>query len=94
MAIRRNIVLLIVALAVTHLYRRVETLWSLEKNAPGKLQAISAFSTHDIKFADRIRNCEDGLLLDDSHGWALLSCDFGRDRWNTVMVSIFFRLLL
>ncbi|EME85517.1 uncharacterized protein MYCFIDRAFT_130988, partial [Pseudocercospora fijiensis CIRAD86] len=31
-----------------------------------------------------IRNCED-IYLSQTHGYALLSCDPGRDSWNTVM---------
>lgn len=38
-----------------------------------------------MKFADKLRNCEDALL-DEAMGLAILSCDVGRDKWNTVMV--------
>lgn len=40
-----------------------------------------------IKFRDQIRNCED-VVLDEGAGVAILSCDPGRDRWNTVMVKL------
>ena len=53
---------------------------------PGKLQKIYNVKSHAVKFGERIRNCED-VLLDESTGIAFLSCDPGRDRWNTVMVS-------
>jgi hypothetical protein len=70
-----------------HLYQRVSLIQSIQDNAPGKLQSRSAFSSYEVKFADRIRNCEDVILLDGLDGVALLSCDEARDRWNTVMVS-------
>lgn len=38
-----------------------------------------------MKFADKLRNCEDALL-DEAMGLAILSCDVGRDKWNTIMV--------
>jgi arylesterase/paraoxonase len=58
-------------------------------NRPGKLQAVNGFKSYEIKFRDRIRNCED-VILEESEGVAILSCDAGRDRWNTVMVSFCF----
>ena len=70
-----------------YLYQRVSLIQSVQNNAPGKLQSRSAFSSYEVKFADRIRNCEDVILLDGLDGVALLSCDEARDRWNTVMVS-------
>lgn len=55
------------------------------KNAPGRLSEINTFRSHEIKFADRVRSCEDVLIL-ESRGLAILACDPGRERWNTVMV--------
>lgn len=69
-----------------YLYQRVSLLQSVQDNAPGKLQSYSAFSSYEVKFADRVHNCEDVILLDGLDGVALLSCDEARDRWNTVMV--------
>jgi len=69
-----------------YLYQRVSLIQSVQNNAPGKLQRRSAFSSYEVKFADRVRNCEDVILLDGLDGVALLSCDEARDRWNTVMV--------
>lgn len=34
------------------------------------------------------------ILIDGYDGWALLSCDAGRDHWNTVMVSYFFSIMI
>lgn len=44
------------------------------------------FSSHQVKFADQVRNCEDAVLV-ESRGIALLACDTGRENWNTVMVG-------
>ena len=71
-----------------YLYQRVSLLQSAQDNAPGKLQSYSAFSSYEVKFADRVHNCEDVILLDGLDGVALLSCDEARDRWNTVMVRM------
>ncbi|KAJ4357319.1 uncharacterized protein N0V89_001894 [Didymosphaeria variabile] len=55
-------------------------------NRPGSYTPIDTFKGHDIKFRDvrGFRNCED-VLLDEGLGLAILSCDEGRDKWNTVM---------
>jgi arylesterase/paraoxonase len=82
--------IVIAVLAGSHIYKRVSFLRSLANNEPGHFQAVSAFPWHEIKYADQLKNCEDVVLLDDSEGWALLSCDAGRDNWNTVMVSKIF----
>lgn len=71
-----------------YLYQRVSLIQSVRDNAPENLQSRSAFSSYEVKFADRVRNCEDVILLDGVDGVALLSCDEARDRWNTVMVRI------
>ena len=70
------------------LYQRISLVLSLQDNAPGKIQSRSAFSSYRIKFADQLRNCEDVILPEGLDGLAILSCDEGRDRWNTVMVSL------
>jgi arylesterase/paraoxonase len=70
-----------------YLYQRISLIQSVQDNAPGRLRSYSAFSSYEVKFADRVRNCEDAILLDGLDGVALLSCDEARDRWNTVMVS-------
>lgn len=57
------------------------------KNAPGRLPEINTFRSYEIKFADRVRSCEDVLIL-ESRGLAILACDPGRERWNTVMVRL------
>ncbi|PYH81048.1 calcium-dependent phosphotriesterase [Aspergillus uvarum CBS 121591] len=59
-------------------------IWLTVNNRPGRLPQISNFADQKIVFADRIRNCED-VHLDTQRGFAILSCDPGRDTWNTVM---------
>lgn len=56
----------------------------LVDNAPHKFTEVNTFADSSIKFADRLRNCEDGLIIDEDHV-AIFSCDAGRDVWNTVM---------
>lgn len=54
-------------------------------NAPNRLERVNAFNSFNIQYVDYVRNCEDAVLDADA-GFALLSCDPGRDSWNTVMV--------
>lgn len=68
------------------LYERLQVLTLFYSNAPARLPRINAFKSHEIKFADKIRSCEDVLLV-ESLGVAILPCDPGRERWNSVMVS-------
>ncbi|KAJ4293112.1 hypothetical protein N0V90_008394 [Kalmusia sp. IMI 367209] len=79
---------LIVALAAAVLsqwgYGRYLALSDVFKNRSGHLTPVYNIKSHEIAFSDRIRNCED-LLLDEGLGVAILSCDPGRDHWNTVM---------
>lgn len=53
---------------------------------PDKLTKVNAFKEHEVKFRDLLKNCEDVILVEEQQV-ALLSCDTGRDNWNTVMVS-------
>jgi arylesterase/paraoxonase len=55
-------------------------------NSPQRLVKVHTAKSHDVKFEDRLRSCEDVLLLEEE-GIALLACDAGREKWNTVMVS-------
>ncbi|KAI0857042.1 putative paraoxonase [Xylaria cubensis] len=72
-------------LLLPFLYERGQVLSTLFwKNAPSRLVKVNAFASHEIKFADRIRSCEDALIV-ESEGLAILGCDPGRERWNTVM---------
>ncbi|CCE35075.1 uncharacterized protein CPUR_02003 [Claviceps purpurea 20.1] len=75
--------ILAVALSVL-VYHRGQALWMLYNNSPARLSHINTFSSYDIKFADRVRSCEDALIV-ESRGVAIVACDAGRERWNTVM---------
>ncbi|KAI1432262.1 hypothetical protein GGR50DRAFT_689088 [Xylaria sp. CBS 124048] len=53
-------------------------------NAAGRMPRHANFTSSEVKFADRIRSCEDVVLI-ESLSLALLACDPGRETWNTVM---------
>ncbi|KJZ73392.1 hypothetical protein HIM_07186 [Hirsutella minnesotensis 3608] len=78
------IFVLVAALLSPFLYERWQLLSTLQANAPHRLVKVNTFKSHEIRFADRIRSCEDVLMLEDE-GLALLACDPGRETWNTVM---------
>ncbi|KAF2176220.1 putative paraoxonase [Zopfia rhizophila CBS 207.26] len=77
---RTTLFLLTLALIGPYLYDRYLGISSVLSDRPGKLKSIHNIKQHEVKVQDRIRNCEDV-------GLAILSCDPGRDRWNTVMGS-------
>lgn len=56
----------------------------LFSNNPNNLPELNKFSTSSVKFQNKLRNCEDGIIIDED-ALAILSCDPGRDLWNTVM---------
>lgn len=70
----------------TYVFARFRTLSVLVENAPHKLVEFNAFSDYDIRFRDELKNCEDAVIV-QGKGAAILSCDPGRDSWNTVMGS-------
>ncbi|KAM4059776.1 paraoxonase [Hirsutella rhossiliensis] len=79
-------ILFVLALAALSpfLYERWQLFSTLHANAPDRLAKVNNLGSHQIKFSDRIRSCEDVLLL-EAQGLALIACDPGRERWNTVM---------
>ncbi|KAI0178974.1 calcium-dependent phosphotriesterase [Hypoxylon sp. FL1284] len=81
-----KIALSALAFAVTLPYLQdcFERLSIIRQNAPGRLATVNAFNSRELKYADQIRSCEDGLLI-ESKGLAILACDPGREKWNTVM---------
>ncbi|KAF2007317.1 calcium-dependent phosphotriesterase [Amniculicola lignicola CBS 123094] len=81
---RRTIYLGLLAIVIPYLYDRYVALSALAANRPSKLKDVYNFRQHEFKFRDSIRNCEDVLLVEEK-GLAIVSCDAGRDRWNTVM---------
>ncbi|ORX92492.1 hypothetical protein BCR34DRAFT_677913 [Clohesyomyces aquaticus] len=76
--------LLVLASAIPFFYDRYLAFSPMFANLPGRMKTIYGFKSHNIRFQDWIRNCEDVVLYEDA-GLAILSCDAGRDRWNTVM---------
>ncbi|KAE8824774.1 hypothetical protein CFE70_008849 [Pyrenophora teres f. teres 0-1] len=57
------------------------------ENRPSKLQNFNGFVSHEVKFRDELRNCED-VLVEEGMGIAFLSCNPERDQWNTVMGTL------
>ncbi|CZT18696.1 uncharacterized protein RCC_04540 [Ramularia collo-cygni] len=75
---------ILTVLWASFMYYRANLLLTLYYNAPARLESINRIGNFEIRFTDLIRNCED-IYLDEKDGFALLSCDPGRDEWNTVM---------
>ncbi|KAI1774546.1 calcium-dependent phosphotriesterase [Hypoxylon cercidicola] len=84
MVLKTAIPVLLLAACLPTLYNTVQEASVLLQNAPGRLVTVNTFKSYDLKFADKTRNCEDGLLI-ESEGIAILGCDPGRDKLNTVM---------
>ncbi|KAH8601845.1 hypothetical protein B0O99DRAFT_607577 [Bisporella sp. PMI_857] len=81
---KRALTILSLAALSPWLWGRYRVLLLFYSNAPERIVKISNFQAHEIKFADRIRSCED-IVLVESEGIAIVGCDAGRERWNTVM---------
>ena len=77
--------MLLAALLAPWLYDRYHAFAPMLANRPSLFQSLNTFKSHEIKYRDQLRNCED-VIIEKSLGIAFLSCDPGRDRWNTVMV--------
>ncbi|KAI1338397.1 putative paraoxonase [Xylariaceae sp. FL0016] len=84
MALKIALTTLALACLSPFLWERAQVLSLFWYNAPERLVRIDEFGSHEIKFSDRIRSCEDVVLV-ESVGVAILACDPGRERWNTVM---------
>ncbi|KAI1077679.1 putative paraoxonase [Whalleya microplaca] len=84
-ALKIALAILAVATMAPKVFEHYRSIWSLlHNNAPDRMARINNFKSHEIKFTDTIRSCEDALLI-ESEGLAIFSCDAGRERWNTVM---------
>lgn len=79
--------MLLLALLAPWLYDRYLAFSSLIANRPSKYSKLRTFKSHEILYRDELRNCED-VVMEKSLGLAFLSCDPGRDHWNTVMVRL------
>ncbi|RYP56735.1 hypothetical protein DL769_009875 [Monosporascus sp. CRB-8-3] len=78
---------LLIALTAPYLYERAPVLAAFYNNAPERLVRVNNLGrSYEVKFADRdgVRSCEDALMV-ESIGVAIVACDPGRERWNTVM---------
>lgn len=62
------------------------------RNHPSLIKNVNNFSAYKIALENEVRNCED-VVLNEKRGVVIFSCDAGRDRWNTVMVSLGFCFL-
>ncbi|KAL4862622.1 hypothetical protein BDV12DRAFT_40096 [Aspergillus spectabilis] len=85
---RLAVAAVLIAWSFPYLQGRFYALSLLAKNKPENLPEINAFSTSSLKFANRVRNCEDGIIIEED-SMAILSCDPGRDLWNTVMGTFY-----
>ncbi|TKA62193.1 hypothetical protein B0A55_10527 [Friedmanniomyces simplex] len=74
----------LLALSATFFYSRRDILYTFYANRPGSLKDFNILPNAGVEHEDVVRNCED-VYMNDVEGWAVLSCDPGRDRWNTVM---------
>ncbi|KAF2768848.1 putative paraoxonase [Teratosphaeria nubilosa] len=74
----------LLAVLVGLVYQRYSILYLFYANAPGRLEPLNNLSSIRVRFADTLRNCED-IFVSSNEGFAILSCDPGRDQWNTVM---------
>ncbi|RMZ72256.1 Six-bladed beta-propeller [Pyrenophora seminiperda CCB06] len=68
-------------------YDRYQAFSTMLENRPGKLQNFNGFGSHEVKFRNELRNCED-VLVEEGMGIAFLSCNPERDQWNTVMGTL------
>ncbi|RSL99181.1 hypothetical protein CEP52_009883 [Fusarium oligoseptatum] len=71
-------------LLIPFLYERSTVLSFFYTNTPARLHRTNSLGKYEIKFEDRMRSCEDVFLLEEHH-IAIIACDAGRERWNTVM---------
>ncbi|KAF4472926.1 Six-bladed beta-propeller [Fusarium albosuccineum] len=84
MALGRLIGVVVLAAIAQFVYERAGVLSLFYKNVPARLPRINTFGSHEILFEDKMRSCEDALLIEEHH-LAIIACDAGRERWNAVM---------
>ncbi|KAH7192571.1 uncharacterized protein B0J16DRAFT_411276 [Fusarium flagelliforme] len=84
MALKSIFAILALGLFTSFVSERINLLKTFYQNTPARVTKINNIGRHEVKFADRIRSCEDVLLV-EKHHLAILACDAGRERWNTVM---------
>ncbi|KAK8103132.1 hypothetical protein PG984_016278 [Apiospora sp. TS-2023a] len=84
MTSRSTFLVLLVAALSAFVYPRISLLKSFYYNAPERLVQVNNIGSYEVKFGDKLRSCEDVILI-ESKGVAIVACDPGRERWNTVM---------
>lgn len=82
--VRKAIVGALLAFLATNLFPRIPFLYIFIFNTPSRLKSLNTFPQWTLKLTNTVRNCEDAIIDEDS-GTLILSCDPGRDTWNTVM---------
>ncbi|KAF5709945.1 serum paraoxonase lactonase 3 [Fusarium mundagurra] len=76
--------ILLIGLIASFVYERINLIQTFYQNAPSRITKVNNIGRYEIKFEDQIRSCEDILLIEEYH-LAILACDPGRERYNTVM---------
>ncbi|KAM0427807.1 hypothetical protein ACHAPT_007264 [Fusarium lateritium] len=84
MALKGFLSVVALGLLIPFLYERSAVLSFFYTNAPARLHRTNSLGKYEIKFEDHMRSCEDVLLIEEHH-LAIIACDAGRERWNTVM---------
>ncbi|KAF5553802.1 serum paraoxonase lactonase 3 [Fusarium mexicanum] len=76
--------ILLVGLIASFVYERINLIQTFYQNTPSRITKVNNIGKYEVKFEDQIRSCEDVLLIEEYH-LAVLACDPGRERHNTVM---------
>ncbi|KAF5251881.1 hypothetical protein FANTH_3063 [Fusarium anthophilum] len=76
--------ILLIGLIASFVYERINLIQTFYQNTPSRITKVNNIGKYEVKFEDQIRSCEDVLLIEEYH-LALLACDPGRERHNTVM---------
>ncbi|KAI1807114.1 calcium-dependent phosphotriesterase [Daldinia bambusicola] len=84
MSSRTTIFVIFLAALLPTFYDLGQKLVLMYNNAPSRFINIDNLKSSELKFSDTFRSCEDVLLV-ESKGIAIFSCDPGRETWNTVM---------
>ncbi|KAF5987203.1 serum paraoxonase/lactonase 3 [Fusarium bulbicola] len=76
--------ILLVGLIASFVYERINLIQTFYQNTPSRITKVNNIGKYEVRFEDQIRSCEDVLLIEEYH-LAVLACDPGRERHNTVM---------
>ncbi|KAJ5263523.1 paraoxonase [Penicillium angulare] len=75
---------ILLAAAYPYIAGRLWIISVIRANEPSLITEFNNFTEYEVKYQHELKNCEDALII-EGKGSAVLSCDPGRDRWNTVM---------